>query len=82
MSESLGDLLQKRSSTPREPVDFAVIRKFVQDHYSVTPKLSTSKTGITISVPTAAIASNLRFDLYDLQQSLTKHVSLRIRITG
>lgn len=80
MSESLGDILQKRGRAAKEPEEFTIIRKFVQDKYSVTPKLGTSKAAITITVPNAGIAGNLRFDLYDLNQLLSNPRRLVVRI--
>lgn len=81
MSNSLGDILKKRGQASNEPEEFIIIRKFVQDKYSVTPKLSVSKSGLTIGVPNAAIAGNLRFDIYDLQQLTGSSARLIIRIS-
>lgn len=79
MADALGDLLGRRGAQS-EPEEFVVIRKFVQDRFEVTPKLSVSKGGISIGVPNAAIASNLRFELYDLSQKLKTKQRLIIRI--
>lgn len=79
MSEMLGDLIRQRGSQ-NEPEEFIIIRKFVQDKFEVTPKLSVSKNGITIGVPNSAIAGNLRFELYDLSQKLKTKKRLIIRI--
>lgn len=79
MADTLGDLLRKRGSQ-NEPEEFVVIRKFVQDRFEITPKLGVSKGGISIGVPNAAIASNLRFELYDLGQKLNTKQRLIIRI--
>ena len=80
MTEQLGDILKKRSSRPKEPEEFQVIRKFVQDRYNVTPKLSITKKSIQIGVPSAGVAGNLRFDLYDIQQLLDTKLRLIIKI--
>jgi hypothetical protein len=80
MGESLGDILKRRGNKQNEPEDFIIIRKFIQDRYSVTPKLNVSKAGITITVPNSGIAGNLRFDLYDIQQLLEQKTRLIIRI--
>lgn len=80
MGESLGDIIKRRGASQSEPQDFIVIRKFVQERYSVTPKLSVSKAGITITVPNSGVAGNLRFDLYDIQQLLEQKQRLIIRI--
>lgn len=80
MTNSLGDILKNRSSQPKEPEEFQVIRKFVQDKYSVTPKLSITKNSIQIGVPSSAIAGNLRFDLFDIQQKLETKRRLIIKI--
>jgi hypothetical protein len=79
MSESLGDLLKKRGSQT-EPDDFMVIRKFVQDKYSITPKIKLSKNTISIFVPNSAIANNLRFDLYELSKKLQTKLRLVIKL--
>lgn len=81
MTESLGDLLKKRGASQREPEEFTIIRKFVQDKFSITPKLSLSKSGITIHVPNSAIAGNLRFELYDLSELLPTKKRLLIRVS-
>ncbi len=78
--DSLGDILKKRGASANEPTDFVTIRKFVQDRYAITPKLSTSKSSITITVPNSGVAGNLRFDLYDIEQLLENKQRLIIRI--
>lgn len=80
MTEQLGDILKKRTNQPKEPEEFQVIRKFVQDKYSVTPKLSISKNSIQIGVPSSAVAGNLRFDLYDIKEKLDTKLRLIIKI--
>ncbi len=80
MGESLGDILKKRGSMQREPEEFSIIRKFVQDRYSVTPLLAVSRGGISITVPSAAIASNLRFELYDISKLIDSDKRLFIRL--
>ncbi len=80
MGESLGDILRKRSDAQREPEEFAIIRKYIQDRYSFTPKLATSRGGISITVPSSAIAGNLRFELYDIAKLLDTKTRLFIRI--
>lgn len=79
MADALGDLLRQRGSQ-NEPEEFIIIRKFVQDRFEVTPKLSVSKGSINIGVPNSAIASNLRFELYELGQKLNTKQRLVIRI--
>lgn len=80
MADALGDLLRKRDAQ-NEPEEFTIIRKYVQDRFEVTPKLSMSKGGISIGVPNAAIAGNLRFELYELGQKLNTKQRLIIRIS-
>ncbi len=80
MADALRDILKKRDSQ-NEPEEFAVIRKFVQDRFEVTPKLSTAKGSISIGVPNGAIASNLRFELYELNQKLNTKLRLIIKIS-
>lgn len=79
MGESLGDILRRRDGAAKEPEEFLIIRKFVQDKYSVTPKLSVTKSGISITVPNAGVAGNLRYDLYDLSQLLDTKYRLWVR---
>lgn len=80
MADSLSDILKKRNGSSKEPDDFLIIRKFVQDKYSITPKLSINKNSIIVGVPNSAIAGNLRFDLFDLGQKLSSIKRLVIRI--
>lgn len=68
MADKLGDLLQRRDAQ-NEPDEFSIIRKYVQDRFEVTPKLSITKSGISIGVPNSAIASNLRFELLSLAKN-------------
>ncbi len=79
MADKLGDLLRRRDSQ-NEPDEFSIIRKYVQDRFEVTPKLSTTKNGISIGVPNSAIASNLRFELFELGKKLKSKKRLFIRI--
>ena len=78
MAETIGDLLKKRGQS--EPEEFLIIRKYVQDHFEITPKLSMSKFTITIKVPNAAIATNLRFELFELKKLLDTKLRLIIKI--
>lgn len=80
MAETIGDLLKKRSAS-NEPPEFIIIRKYVQDRFEVTPKLSLSKGNICISVPNAAIATNLRFEIFELSQKLNTKQRLFIKIS-
>lgn len=80
MGESLGDILKRRDGASNEPADFVIIRKYIQDRYSITPAISTSKGAITITVPNSGIAGNLRFELYDIKQKLETKQRLVIRI--
>ena len=79
MADTIGDLLKKRGSSS-EPEDFLIIRKYIQDRFDVTPKLSIAKNGIKIGVPNASIATNLRFELYDLSHKLKSKLRLTIVI--
>lgn len=79
MADKLENILKRRGSQ-NKPEEFAIIRKFVQDRFEVTPKLSVSKGTISIGVPNGAIASNLRHELYDLSQKLNTKKRLYIRI--
>lgn len=78
MAETIGDLLKKRGQS--EPEEFLIIRKYVQDRFEITPKLSMSKFAITIKVPNAAIATNLRFELFELKKLLDTKLRLIIKI--
>lgn len=79
MAETLGSIL-KNHQPSKEPVEFIIIRKYVQDRFEVTPKLSVSKNCIKIGVPNAFIATNLRYELYDLNQLLDTKLRLIIKI--
>lgn len=80
MADSLGDLLRQRG-TQQEPQEFIIIRKYVQDRFEITPTLSMSKGRIVIGVPNMSIASNLRFELYELRQKIKTQTSLIIKIS-
>lgn len=77
--ESLGDMLAKRS-IPKEPVEVALLREFVQKKYNITPHLSVGDYYITMAVPNAALASTLRFDETEIKTACKLTKKLRIRI--
>lgn len=79
MADQLGDILRAKGSQ-NEPQEFSIIRKYVQDRFEITPKLTINKNSISIGVPNSAIASNLRFELYELGQRLETKYKLFIRI--
>lgn len=78
MSDAIGDLLPKRIDN--EPPDFAVIRTFISKHFNLVPKLAVHPSSITITVPSAAIAGELRFKLHELQSLCSSDKRLIIRI--
>lgn len=79
MADVLATILKNRQPD-KEPIDFAIIRKYVQDRFEITPKLSITKNSIKIEVPNAFIATNLRFELYDLNQLLDTKLRLVIKV--
>ena len=78
MSDSMKDLLQKRSSN--EPPEFQVIREYMQGQLKCLPKLSLSNKNIVIQVPNAAIAGSLRLVLHELASLCNTKSKLIIRI--
>ncbi len=73
----LADILA-RKKIPEEPSEFPIIRRFVQEHYDVTPHLQLREGNIVISVPGSAAAGSLRFQLHDLQKLLDSDKQLVI----
>lgn len=78
MSDSIKELLGKRSAS--EPPEFAVIRSFVEERFSIVPTLSISSKTITVGVPSGAIAGNLRLSLHELKEKLGGERRVIIRI--
>ena len=79
MADAIGDLLSKRKPN-NEPPEFSIIRKYIQDRFELTPRLSITKNYINITVPNSAVASNIRFELYDLGKILNTKYKLSVRI--
>ena len=79
MSESIHDILKKRGLKSQEPQEFMIIRKYVQDRYSITPKLSISGNIIRLTVPSGPLANHLRYDLPNLKQ-LVNEINSTVKI--
>ncbi len=80
MTNSLKDILSGKANN-NEPPEFDIIRRFVTQLCSVTPKLSLSSKNIIIAMPSSAAAGALRLSLHDLQQKCGSKYKLIIRIS-
>jgi hypothetical protein len=78
MSDSLGDLLNKKSYG--EPPEFQKIREFVEDAIGMKPRVANKADTYYVTVPSAAAAGALRVHIYRLERELgtNKRVVLRI----
>lgn len=78
MTDSIKNLLGKRQF--ETPDEITQIKKFVQKEFSEEPKVKIAGQNIIITVSNAAIAGNLRYQVYQLQQDLNTNKKLLIRI--
>lgn len=78
MTDAIGDIIGNK--VPKEPIEFQVIRSYVQDRFSLTPSLQLQNNQIIIGLPHAAAASSLQLELQALQNILNTDKTLRIRI--
>lgn len=79
MTESMGDLLAKRS-TPQEPQEFQVIRDFVTNRFNSNVRLESHDKTIVIKVDNASLAGALRMELHQLKEMCRTDKKLVIRI--
>ena len=79
MTTSIADILSQRDFS--ESSEVAAIRRYVEDHFQVTPEVLSRDRDIIITVPSAALASTLRFHVTKLRTaaSTKKRLVLRIR---
>lgn len=78
MSESLGDLLAKK--TLKEPEELLVIRTFLKENYEADCELSVNKQQIVISLRGASLAGAVRMRLHELQALCQTDKRLVLRI--
>lgn len=77
MSNNIGDIIAKKN-IPHEPIEFPLIRQFVQDRIHETPKLQMREKSIVISVPSSAAAGSLRLQIHELIDELNTDKQLII----
>jgi hypothetical protein len=77
MGSDISEILSKRAAP--EPVEFDVIRKFIQEKFDETPKLQIVGGTIIISVPGSALAGTLRFHMEELKTLLPDETQLVIK---
>ena len=76
--DSIADLLSKKDyDTPDE---LKRIKRYVQETYQVEVEVQQRSDTITVAVPSAALATNLRYDTPKIQRyaNTTKRLVLRI----
>ncbi len=78
MTDSIGDLLQKRDFD--EPPEVKVIKKFIWDSYGCTCAVKSQQNEIIIQVSGAALAGTLRMRLPELRKLCQTEKRLIIRI--
>lgn len=73
----LGDILAQKK-LPHEPIDFSAIRDYVVREFNITPGLQLRGETIVITMPNAAAAGALRFQLPALKSELAVTAELII----
>lgn len=76
MTDSIENIIKLKKID--EPVEFKLIKEFVEKKCGVMPRLQANKNQITIYMPSAAMAGNLRFELHQLQKTVQQRLSIRI----
>lgn len=77
--DKLGDVL-RRKQLPSEPPEVRAIISFIAKKYDESVRVTATEKHISITVPHAALAGALRFDLAELQIicQTTKKIYIRI----
>lgn len=78
MADSLFDILSNKNFD--EPPEMAAIKQYVQEHFQVDIEVLLRERDIQLTVPSAALASTLRFHIRQLQQAAKTKKRLVIRI--
>jgi len=78
--DSLYDLLAGKNFD--EPGEIGAIKRYVRDTYRVDVGVELQDRGIVVLVPSAALASKLRYDVSKLQSAAETDKRISFRITG
>lgn len=76
MTDSIEDIIKLKKID--EPAEFKQIKEFVGEKCGVVPRLQANKNQIIIYIPSAAMAGNLRFELYQIQEKIKQRLVIRI----
>ncbi len=76
--DSIADLVDPTRF--HQPDELSVIKAFIKDTYASDCQLTANEHQIAITVPGAALAGTLRFDLPQLKETLQTNKKLIIRI--
>ena len=79
MAHSLFDILSRKDFS--EPPEIAAIKQYIAEHFQEDSDVTVREREIIISVPSASLASTLRFHARKLQAAAgtTKRLVFRIR---
>lgn len=79
MADSLFDILTHKDFS--EPPEIAAIKQYVSEHFAENVEVIVRERDITITSPSAALASTLRMHIRHLQRvgNTTKRIVFRIR---
>ena len=78
MTDSLFDILSRKDFS--EPPELIAIKKYITEHFQVEAELMNRDFDIIITVPSAALASTLRFHVPKMQKAAQTKKRLIIRI--
>lgn len=76
---NIQDILKNRP-LPKEPVEIRVVKAYMKKTYNADVQVTVQEYACIITVQNAALASTLRLELLNLQQScaITKKILIRI----
>lgn len=78
MADSLFNILARKDFS--EPPEIAAIKQYITDQFGADSEVIPREREIIITVPSAALASTLRFHVRKIQESAKTHKRLVIRI--
>lgn len=78
MADSLFDILSQKDFT--EPPELVAIKKYVREHFKVDVELVLRDREIIMNVPSASLATTLRFHMRKMREAANtdKRIVLRI----
>lgn len=78
MADSLFDILSHKDFS--EPPELVAIKGYIKEHFKVDAEVMNRDFDIIITVPSASLASTLRFHVVKLQRTANTKKRLVIRI--